>query len=247
MNRRNTIAVLDFPGFRADPMLSELRLEDDGYRVRYLLTEDAPLAPDAGGYAAVLRDRLGVDAEDLAGVVAYCLSAPIAARLVERIGRPGLPLVLLNAGVAGDEDVREVLEVASARLGMGAADLPVELFPPYDATRDLPERLTTGLRDVAEQGLAGLMEPDEAAPAAAEMASLYLAWILHVIAAADAGKPAVDGPALHLMTRDHVLPEVWRSAPGAELSRLDADGAALVTGPEARSTLLGFLAGQPAS
>lgn len=241
---RKTIAVLDFPGFRAGAPLSELRLEDAGYRVRYLLAEDIPLEAEGDRYAASLRDRLGADADDLVAVVGYCLSAPIAGCLAEQIGSRRPSLVTLDAGTAGDEDVREVLVGASDQLGMGAARLAPDLLPPYASPRDLPSRLAAGLREVAEQGLGPLLEPEEAAAVAAEMASLHLGWILHVIAAADAGPSPASGQALHLMSREHVLHDEWLSAPEVVTVRTDGDESALVTDPETRSALLKFLAGR---
>jgi hypothetical protein len=260
------LLVLDYPGRRAEPAVAELGLEGAGLEVRYLLSTPPRRQTTASAYADELLSAHGLAADPgLAAprpvaVLAYCMAAAIGqdlARLVAQgAGRP-VPLIVLDGEPATAETVREQYRVVAAQLmtDLGlAADVeePEGAFAPELLEKDPDgsvELMRASLTVLAAAAIAA--EIDDACAAAetgAQLADVYVDWLVHLVAAHNATWPSWDGEVLHLTSRDHPFTDAWYgpSWPGAlrtTTERTRNDRAGLLRDPLVRERIAEFVHG----
>ncbi|MFC4066231.1 hypothetical protein [Actinoplanes subglobosus] len=225
------IVVLDFPGRRDQPPVSDLRLEDAGHRVRYLLAEEQPRETSGREYVYRLRDRLGAEASSVTAVVAYCLAAPIGVEFAAAVDSPRLALI--NATLGGPDAVDAALAEALDQLGRGD-DTTVA-----DLRRQSPEDRNDFLVERAHAVLGGTSDDELLSAVAHDLAGRHIGWISHVMAASSL---TADHPhAWHLVSADHDLARHWPLPSGRHPARVADPVASLTSSPAARDHVLGWL------
>jgi hypothetical protein len=231
------IVVLDFPGRRDQPPVSDLRLEEAGHPVRDLLAEEQPDEASGGQYARRLCDRLGAEAASVTAIIAYCLAAPIGVELAATLAdvAPAPRLALINATLGGPAAVGAALAEALEQLGPGDGTTveALRLLPPDVLGDFLVER--------ARAALGGIGDEELLSAVAYDLAARHLGWIMHVTAASSLTS---DHPgAWHLVSADHDLARHWPLPSGRLPTRVDDPATSLTSSPAARGQVLNWLDG----
>lgn len=229
-----TVAVLlalDYPGRRDEARIADLRLEADGWDVKYLLQPPFGRLPDCASYAGHLARRFGPFGPEVTAVLAYCMAAPIAQYLAVQLQ---VPLVLFDGEPSTTEAVERELEVAKKQLGWSRnAGSAADLFP-EDQLRGRAADCARRMREILVPLAAAALRADgvpelDAAAEAGPVADFYLDWLTYLIAAHNTDWPRWPGPVFHVMSRGHGYAGDWPGAGGTLLGRIDSE----------RSTLLG--------
>lgn len=248
---RPLLAVLDYPGRRPEAAVADLRLEEHGFDVRYLLTEPLPGETGATAYARCLVERIEPD-RPVTAVLAYCLAASIghevAAVLAENA--PPVPLVLFDAAPGNPLAVVEAYRSAVGQLGGGMADGP-DLTALAEDRSGAADLVAAVRRTLLRLATAALLEdgdePEDVMETAEQLADHHLRWVVHLIAATDAGSPSWGGDVLHVTSRDHPFREDWRGARRTRTVRIDCTRPALLRTPATARAVLSSLSAPAAA
>ncbi|MEU5951489.1 hypothetical protein [Streptomyces sp. NPDC047525] len=215
---RPVVLVLDYPGQRPEAMLSELRLEDAGFDVRYLLVRPLPQELSAEKYAQGALKAAGDISGGVHAVLAYCMSAALAPYVATLASAEHL--LLFDAERSTAKTVAD--ELQSILRSFNSADtLPDwwcgETLKVSPAT--LLERINSHLFDAIRAALAADSDPsvDEGQDqvtdqVARSMVRTYMDWFSHLVAAHGHAPESFNGPwnAAHIVSDGHVLPDGWR-------------------------------------
>jgi hypothetical protein len=244
------LLVLDYPGRRTEARVADLMLESHGFAVRYLLTPPLVRELRAAEYAAALLDRTRPNA-GCAGVVGYCMAAPIAQELAAQLaaGHPQVPLLLFDGEPASPGAIGDQYRAAATQyveqLG-GSADPkadPRMVEPDTLAHRpaEAVELMRQSLVALGVAALGGDEADTDAADAAEEIAEFYLDWLVHLVAANNTTWPSWGGPVLHLVSRDHRFTGDWPGATDTTLVRLDVARPGLLRDPQGARAVTEFI------
>jgi hypothetical protein len=248
----DVLLVLDFPGRREEARIADLRLEEAGWKVEYLLTPPYSRTVNARGYAAELARRQG-NAVPRA-VLAYCMAAPLAHELAALLSPPGspVPLLLFDGEPGHADEVRAAVSTVAGQLGgADATDLVDGLSGMSDdALAARPDEVmkaieTATLRLAADVFRADGFSEERASAAAAEVSGFYLDWIAHLIAALTSDRPEWGGSVRHIRTPGHKGPDVWPGASTTENHVVATARNDLLSHPRTRELALTLL-GPPA-
>ncbi|MEV5202839.1 hypothetical protein [Streptomyces sp. NPDC053720] len=250
----DTLVVLDFPGRRAEAHLSDLRLEDLGWDVLYAISEPFSRSVEPSRYVAHLAGRCsGVPVR---AVLAYCMAAPLARELAERLGGAGgpVPVVFFDGEPGAGAEIRETVGAVVRQLTGGPAEqLGGELAAAFADTelRERPERAMAVLAEqVVRLGAEVFQEDgfdeDEAVAAATRVSGFYLDWIAFLVASFRAGSPSSGaGSVTHIRSADHPVSDDWIRAGSLDVHIVDCVRAGLLADPRTRE-LTAHLLGSPA-
>jgi hypothetical protein len=248
----DVLLVLDFPGRREEAGIADLRLEEAGWKVEYLLTPPFSRTVHARGHAAELARRHGHVVPR--AVLAYCMAAPLAQELAGLLSPPGspVPLLLFDGEPGHADEVRAAVRTVAGQLaGADATDLADELAGmsddalaarPDEVMRTV-EAATLGL--AAEVFRADGFSEERASAAAAEVSGFYLDWIAHLITALNSDLPEWGGSVRHIRTPGHKGPDVWPGAGTTENHVVATERNDLLSDPRTRELALTLL-GPPA-
>ncbi|WP_326621697.1 hypothetical protein OHA57_39005 (plasmid) [Streptomyces anulatus] len=248
------VLVLDYPGHRPEAKLSELRLENAGFDVRYLLTRPLPRDVTTETYARHALNAAGDVSSGVHAVLAYCMSASLARHIAALAS--ATHLLLFDAERSTAETIAgEVLTIL--RSFDGDAELPGwwnedDLARHPDAVM---ERIDAHLFEVIHAALAqdaGDESPDAAEdPAVSQVArsltDTYVDWFAHLLAAYDARSPAPSGPfplagaAVHIMSAGHTLPDDWPGIASLARHTVDTDRNGFAAAEETQGLTLRIL------
>nr|AKA59372.1 hypothetical protein [uncultured bacterium AB_9] len=244
---QRSLLVLDFTGRRAEAPISSLDLESAGFTVQYLIQPPYPRACTARDYAAELLKRRDPSVPRPAGVLAYCMAAPIAQEVLAMEAAepgPGIPLILFDGEPVTVEAITSEYVLAAHKLGellglTAAASTPEVPVDPV-RLRASPEHALEDLRE----GLVAIGRKgggDEALADAELIADFYLDWLAHLTAGYNADWPALPGRTVHLMSHGHTLPEPWPGGPVSATQRFASDRDGLLLDPGVRAAVLSEL------
>jgi hypothetical protein len=243
----DVLLVLDFPGRREEARATDLRLEEAGWKVGYLLSAPFSRATDAPGYAADLAGRHRGDAPR--AILAYCMAAPLAQELAARLSPPGrpVPLLLFDGEPA---DAAAILSAVRTVAGQLAPQSDVEdgiaaLFGD-DALATGPAESMAAIAAYITGLAAGVFRADgfddrEAAAAAADVSAFYLDWLTHLVAALSCTWPRWGGRVDHIRTPAHTGPAAWPGAGRTENHVVRTGRNGLLSDPRTRELALALL------
>ncbi|MFF5056674.1 hypothetical protein ACFY1S_26180 [Micromonospora sp. NPDC000663] len=231
------VVVLDFPGRREEAKLSDLRLEEAGFTVRYLLAESLPTAPEGRAHVDELAGRLRGEGR-VSAVLAYCLAAPIGLTLASRIEQDPAPLVMVFDGAPGSaEAVRTAYGNAVRQLGGRAVDARRPVVTEDGLAENpsgLMKEMEATLRRLAVEVLELDGEPEEVLTVADQVVGRHTCWLTHLTAAATLpGAPRADD--VHVVSRDHPRGGAWFQA---DLVPIDVPRPELATCPATRRAVI---------
>ncbi|WP_406292872.1 hypothetical protein OG948_00645 [Embleya sp. NBC_00888] len=241
------LLVLDFPGYRTEARVRDLRLDEHGLRVHELLRHPLPRETTGAAYIRRLLSAHPVPAVPVAAVLAYCASAPLALELAEATaGRQRhLPQVILFDAVASTRDaVRAAHRDALARLGPVRAG--EETADPAFLSADPDYFVEAAVRDV-ERKAVDLLRADgatahEATESAAHMAGGYADWLTHLVAAPRSRASSWSGNILRIASADHPRDAFPVTAHRVEDVQVDCAREHLLRDEGTRTAVLSFLA-----
>lgn len=219
------LVVVDYPGRRDAARVADLRPRSIGFDVTYLLDPVFPREVDGRAYAARLLADLD-PRRPVAGVLGYCMAAPIAQEVAALLStdRDPVPLVLFDARPATPAAVahqyREAARQLAGQLGGGVA---VPELDPGLVTSSPAAAVATMRAELVRLGVAASPDEDEheAAAIAAGLADHFLDWLVHLVAAHHCTWPAWGGRVLHVMSTAHTHTDDWPGATSTELARVD--------------------------
>ncbi|MGV4928249.1 hypothetical protein K2224_37770 (plasmid) [Streptomyces sp. BHT-5-2] len=242
------VLVLDYPGHRPEAKLSELRLEDAGFDVRYLLTRPLPRDLSADAYASrALQAAENLPCE-IHAVLAYCMSATLAQHVAALTSASHL--LLFDAEISAPDvvakEVREILRsfMAGAELpGWWSDDAlarsPVEVM---DRVHDhLFEVIRTALAE--DSGMDDQAEDPAATQVARNLVGTYMDWLAHLVAAHRSVLPAFAGASAQIVSARHVLPDTWPGLSSPGCMRMASERQTLAADEETRRFVLRALGG----
>ncbi|WBC01112.1 hypothetical protein [Micromonospora sp. WMMA1976] len=248
-----TLLVIDYTGRRVEAPVSALKLDDEGYRVEYLLDLPNPTELTAAGYAKALRQGRGFADEDVQGVLAYCMAAPIAQELAAAVSAATdqpVPLVVFDGAPATAEAVNSEYQLARAKMWAFAADAPYDHHPGEVFSEDelrssssaVVERMRAGLRESAERaarsdGARSDIDEDEAE----YLIEVFIDWLVHLVAAHNAAWSQWPGPLFQIVSRDTDAVDDWPGATGVQVLRMSSSRRDLLRDPQVRAAVLSFL------
>jgi len=241
-----TLLVLDFPGRRPEAPISAMNLDRAGYDCTYLLTSPLPTALSTPAYAGELCARPLPDQAD--GLVAYCAAAPLAVEVAGRLAgaAESAPIVLLDPQPTPPNEInREYLDVVRQVEGRSPALerpplLDIEGLLATPAT--LVECIGADLRRRAQLALAAYgVHVNEASGPVEGVVGVYVEWLTFLVAAHHGAPPAVRGPVLQVISRNHLDDAGWLGATDLRTVRIDSDRPELAAHPQARAAVLDFL------
>lgn len=246
---RGTVLALDYPGRRVEAHISDLRLEEAGWPVRYLMAPPMPQVLTSREYADALTAP-GWDGEAVA-ILAYCAAAPvaqdIAATLAIHSGQSPA-LMLFDGEPSYPQNIGRDLRTAAAQVG-GAGDIAL---PPDDTftspllsarPAECVARMRRCLLDAAIAVLrADGADDDEAQAAAVEITGVYLDWLVFLVAAHNAQWPEWPGEAIQIASRDQDCADPWPGARGTTVHRFATGRNELLGDPDVRRLVLDLLA-----
>lgn len=254
---RPVLLVVDYPGRREEARIADLRLEERGYDVRYLLVAPFSRQLDATAYARDLVRRYRLATVNTAAVLSYCMSAPIAQELAALVNRDREParVVLFDAEPVTPAAVAEQYAGAFRQMAEQlGADQPHRgngQLLDEEALTERPDevvrRMRQGLVDFAVGALTAQGDDeDEAAGTASALAELYLDWLVHLVAAFRATWPSWGGSVLHVLSRAPGFTEAWPGARETHLVRTSTTRAELLSTAEVAATVDAHLRQVPA-
>jgi hypothetical protein len=236
------LLALDYPGRRDEARIADLRLETDGWDVKYLLQPPFGRLPDSASYAGHLARRFGPFGPEVSAVLAYCMAAPIAQYLAAHLR---VPLVLFDGEPSTAEAVERELGVAKKQLGWSQNAGSADRFPegqlrirPADCARRMREILVPLAAGTLRAD--GVPEPDATAEAG-PVADFYLDWLTYLIAAHNTDWPDWPGPVFHVMSRGHGYAGDWPGADSTLSRRVDSERNELLGQPRTRDLARAFL------
>lgn len=223
------LLVFDYPGRRDTKHVSDMRLEDHGFDVRYAMKSELPDELYADAYARELIRNSGVEPSRVAGVIGYCMAGHLAQEAVAQLTaeRGTAPaLILLDTGPGLAQAVEEECRTAFAAFGGDEAVAALDaasggLLFSADALRDAPLRTLEEVQRILRSFAMDMMAEDGASPeeiqdSAELFIKHYVGWITHLIAAHNNTAPRWNGDVLHIVSRDHPFRGDW---PGAATTR----------------------------
>lgn len=243
------LLAIDYPGRRDSGRLSDLRLEEHGFDVRYPLEERTPHEPQAGPHAEALIRTSGIEADRLAGIVGYCTAGHLAQEAAARLAADHgvvLPLVLVDSTPCDAEAVAQEYREAFSQFGADPGQSAVDSLLGPDTLRDRPAHVVATFRDallrravetLAEDGA----EPEELAEAAAPVVDHYVSWLTHLVAAHHSTAPAWGGEVLHIVSRDHPFRDDWPGGTATRTRVVDVTRVGLPASAQAQDAVLSFL------
>ncbi|GAA2048399.1 hypothetical protein GCM10009839_62450 [Catenulispora yoronensis] len=225
------LLVLDYPGRRPEARISDLRLEESGYDVRYLMQPPLPREPSTAGYVAEFLPDADVSSP-VHAILTYCGASALGQELALRTGCPHL--LSFNAELCTPRTIgteyRALLESVTGD--------PVAL-PPWwdpallaDRSDDFLKRCEAHLLDHIRQSLAAQFGADPADPTAAEdlreaeealipLLDGFLDWLAYLAASHRADHPAVDTDVISFLSQDQPAVDPWPGARSTRTIRVD--------------------------
>ncbi|ORT57222.1 hypothetical protein [Streptomyces sp. CB03238] len=251
---RPVLLVLDYPGHRPEATLSDLRLEDAGFDVRYLLARPLPRDLTAETYTRRALEAAGDVPGAVHAVLAYCMSASPARHVAELTSATRLLLFDAERSTAATLAAELLAALRSYDEGAQLPDWWSE-----DALARRPEavmeRIEAHLFEVIRTALAqdaGDPGPDAVEdPAVNQVArslmGTYLDWFAHLVAAYDADSRARAGTrapscaVAHIVSAGHLLPDDWPGIGSAARHEVETGRIGLAAAEETRGLALRIL------
>ncbi|MCZ4603610.1 hypothetical protein O3S80_07430 [Streptomyces sp. Lzd4kr] len=231
------LLVFDYPGRRDTKHVSDMRLEDDGFDVRYAMKSELPDELYAESYARVLVRNSGVEPSLVAGVIGYCMAGHLAQEAAVQLAavRGTAPtLILLDSGPCSAQAVEEECRIAFAAFGGDEAVAALDaasggLLFSADALRNNPLRTIEEVRKVLRSFAMEMMADEgasleEVQDSAELFIKHYVGWITHLIAAHNNAAPRWNGDVLHIVSRDHPSKGDWPGAAATKSVVVDSVG-----------------------
>jgi len=250
---RPTLLVLDYPGRRDEARVRDLRLEEHGFDVRYLLGPPFQRAVTAAAYADELIEAHG-PFEAVAGLLSYCMAAPIAQHVAARLsaGTSPIPMVTFDGepATAAALDDQYGVTVAQLAAELGAALPRVDPIDAETLANDptsVVAAMRSGLTKLATIALADDEDEDDAADddsladTVDGLTGFYLDWLVHLVAASNATWPRWGGEVLNVASRDHGYTGDWPGAAGTKLMRVDVSRPELLAQDTVGPPVVSFL------
>lgn len=194
---RDTLLALVYPGPFATAQIEQLRLEEHGFAVRYLLQETLPREVTARGYATALFERCDLAAADVSTIVSYCAAGQIARELSAMCARRGgrVPaMVRINPETPTLDNLVRTIE--------GAIRHPLPRPGGAELTLDW---LTLGLFEELERELADRLtgQVGGSGAVARQLSRMQVDWVIHLVASGRTSGPADVAGELHVTAADH--------------------------------------------
>jgi hypothetical protein len=261
------VLALDYPGYRTEARMAELRLAEHGVPLHELLRRPLPREADGAHYAArVLAQHPVPGGPDtpVAAVAAYCASAPLAFEVAARIpagagSRPPAdagshppavadsrrpPLVILFDAEPGTrEPILDSYREALRNVGARPAEPPdLDLLDRDPGA--FAECLTAGVRSHALDALREFAaDEEEAAASAGQLAETYADWAGHLIAAHHSAVSDWPGDVLHIVSADNTHAPFPHGARSVRQIRVDTPRKDLLRYAGTREAVLDALSG----
>ncbi|WP_158841382.1 hypothetical protein [Saccharothrix deserti] len=207
-----------------------------------LLKDPPPRRTDAASYAAELVSGF-TDTRPVQVVMALCMAAPIGLEVVrlfaERDGRPPVFLALDGAPCTV-EHVADAYRATIERYRAG--DRPGRVEFTADRLRSCPDEvvadITAELTELASAKLLGdPRHADVVAPMVAEVVTVSVDWLVHLIAAHNSDFPAWQGETIIVTSNETPFGGTWPRVPQARVVPLDCSADDLI-GADAVTALL---------
>ncbi|MFD8723971.1 hypothetical protein ACFV2H_39955 [Streptomyces sp. NPDC059629] len=231
------LLVFDYPGRRDTKHVSDMRLEDHGFDVRYAMKSELPDELYAESYARALVRNSGVEPSLVAGVIGYCMAGHLAQEAVAQLTTvrgTAPPLILLDSGPCPAQAVEEECRTAFAAFGGDEAIAVLDadsgdLLFSTDALRNDPLRTIEEVRKILRSFAMDMMADDGASieeiqDSAEVFIEHYVGWITHLIAAHNNVAPGWNGDVLHIVSRDHPFKGDWPGAAATKSVVVDSVG-----------------------
>ncbi|RXS84650.1 hypothetical protein EST92_10455 [Streptomyces sp. TM32] len=239
------LVALDYPGYRAEARLAELRLPEHGLGVHELLSRPLPCATRGTDYAAHLLASHplpgGPGTREVAAVAAYCASAPLAFEVAARLGADaGTPplLILFDAEPDTRRPALDSYREAVAQFGVSPSE-PPEPGLLDRAPEAFVESLVGRLRGHAVSALHTLgSDQEEAVASAAQMADAYADWLRHLVAAHHSAVTDWTGDVLHIVSADGAPSPFPHGTRSVRRTQIDCARKDLLRCAETRSAVL---------
>jgi hypothetical protein len=245
--------VLDYPGYRVEAKVDDLRLDQFGLRVRDLLRHPLPRAVDGSAY--VSRVLAGASADEgpvaaVAAVAAYCTAAPFAFEVASIVSRaqPNAPKIILFDAEACTSDT--ILDSYRTTLsGLGVQPTEEDLRNDVDMTllakdpRGFVDVLIHNIEReaVAILGAMGSSE-EEATESARRMSNAYADWLSHLVSSYRSQVHSSDFEVLNIISADSPQKGFEYEASVRRDVRVTCDRSQLLRSEETRSAVLSALA-----
>ncbi|WP_282082574.1 hypothetical protein [Streptomyces tendae] len=242
------LLVLDFPGRRDEARISDLRLEEAGWKTEYLMSPPHSRAVRAREYATALAARYTGQAPR--AVLAYCMAASLAQELAALISPPGnpVPLFLYDGEPAHPAALRKAVRTVTAQVsgedGAGPDGLDALLDDAVLTQR--PEHAVDLIERHVVRSAAGFFrlegfDDEMATDAATTACGFYLDWLAHLVAAQNTDWPGWGGEVQHIRTPGHRATTEWPGAAVTENHVVDTDRNGLLVDPRTRDLTLSLL------
>ena len=240
------LLVLDYPGRRPEARVSDLRLEDAGYDVRYLLQPPLPRGSSVTEYTTEALTAAGPRPDQALAVLTYCGAAALGQEVALRVGCPRLLVFngeLCTPQVVGTE-YRALLEsVAGEPVGLPSwwhVDLLAE------RSDDFLKRCEAHLVEQVRRSLAGVADDEQelrdAEDAMAPLLDGFLDWLAYLAASHRSDYPDFDAQVISFLSGDQPAVEPWPGARTTESVRIGTTRDDLLADPATRRPVLATLA-----
>lgn len=244
------LLVLDYPGRRPEARVSDLRLEEAGYDVRYLMQPPLPRGASVAEYTAEALATAGPAKDAAHAVLAYCGASALGQEVALRIGCPRLLIFngeLCTPQVVGTE-YRALLESVTGEPVALPAWWDTDLLAEH--SHDFLQRCEAHLREhvrrsLAEQAGGELDEQDlqDAEEALGPLLDGFLDWLAYLAASHRTDYPDFDAEVISFLSQDQPAVEPWPGARATETVRIATTRDDLLADPATRRLVLSALDG----
>ncbi|MGC4853345.1 hypothetical protein ACLQ24_08070 [Micromonospora sp. DT4] len=246
-----TVLVCDYVGRRTEAPISSLGLEAYGFTVHYLLSSPFPRELTAAAYTDELLRRHGPFDGDVRAVLAYCMAAPIGQEVAAAVSSADsrVPLVLFDGEPATASSVQQQYLLAADKMGellsLDHADRTPSAIKPAmlsDRPQEVLRHIQEGLLELGDRAIRrGDLDAQVIRVEAAMLASYYVDWLSHLIAAYNASWSSWDGPAVQIVSREHACADEWPGASSTDVIRVPTTRQELLRHPDVAPIVLSIL------
>ncbi|MFE4261105.1 hypothetical protein [Streptomyces sp. NPDC056883] len=244
-----TLLALDYPGRRAEAKIADLGLEAHGFEVAHLLTAPLPDELTGRAYAEKLFSTHGVADREIAGVLAYCASAPLAQELARHMveaGSEAPPLFFFDAAPLTAQDITDdytavlrQIDASGFEESGSQTDVASLIGTPEELVAAMREEMTRYARNSLAEDL---FDDEEVALASEQIVRVYLDLLTHQIAAYHGAAPAWGGDVVNIVSAGNAFQGDWPGARATRVVRTAHERASLLADPATRDTVLSLLA-----